>query len=356
MMEEPDRPRSGRNIEPDTTNTDPHPAEPEVTVVIPTRNRRNLLAFTLGSVLWQEGVRFEVVVVDDGSTDGTAQMVEGLGDARVRLVRTEANRGVSHARNLGIAEVRGPWIAFLDDDDLWAPEKLTLQLGAAREAGRAWAYTGSVNITAEDRVIGGAPPAPPEVVARELVRRNLVPGGCSGVIVRTEALDDVGLFDESLVPLEDWDLWIRLARSGLPAWVPRPFVGYRIHSGNATKDTERLLSALALIEERHGGPADRLTFYRYLARASLRIGSRREALLHYARAAGTGDWRYLVGDFVPEIWSVIGAALPGGRRISSRTATRPANTTRDARLVVAGQELAGARPIKLAQHRALTGT
>jgi glycosyltransferase involved in cell wall biosynthesis len=312
-MMEAGHPGSDRPVQPDIRNSHPGSAEPDVTVVIPTRNRRGLLLLTLGTVLWQEGVRFEVVVVDDGSTDGTADMVEDLGDRRIRVLRNHAARGVSSARNKGIAEAEGRWIAFLDDDDLWAPDKLALQLRAAGEAGRSWAYAGSVNVTAEHRVIGGAPPAPPEIVAGGLVRRNLVPGGCSGVIVLADALDDVGVFDESLGFLEDWDLWIRLARSGLPAWVPRPLVGYRVHSGNTTRDTERLLSALALIEVRYGGPVDRLTFYRYLALASLRSGHRREALRHYARAAGLGDRHYLLRDFVPEVWSVIGAALPGER-------------------------------------------
>ncbi len=303
---------------PSSANHHPGSVAPDVTVVIPTRNRRDLLALTLVTVLWQEDVRFEVVVVDDGSTDGTADMVEDLGDPRIRLVRNGEGRGVSSARNLGITAAEGRWIAFLDDDDLWAPDKLALQIRAARQAGRAWAYAGSVNITARNRVIGGAPPAPPEVVAEGLVKRNLVPGGCSGVIVRAEALEEVGVFDESLAFLEDWDLWIRLARNGLPACASKPLVGYRVHGRNTTRDTERLLSALALIEERYGGPVDRLTFYRYLALASLRSGHRREALRHYARAARLGDRHYLLGDFAPEVWSVVGPALLAGRLAPAR--------------------------------------
>ena len=105
---------------------------PEVSVVIPTRDRSRLLGLTLHSVLWQRGVVVVVVVVDDGSTDDTAQTVAGLADPRVRLVRHDTAQGVSAARNRGITEAHGRWVAFLDDDDLWAPDKLACQLQAAR--------------------------------------------------------------------------------------------------------------------------------------------------------------------------------------------------------------------------------
>ncbi len=102
----------------------------DVSVIIPTRNRRQLLELTLRSVLWQRDVDFEVIVVDDGCTDDTPQMLRDLRDPRIRTVRHERSQGVSAARNHGIAEARGEWVAFLDDDDLWAPDKLTQQLDA----------------------------------------------------------------------------------------------------------------------------------------------------------------------------------------------------------------------------------
>src|SRR6266508_5738391 len=147
----------------------------DVTVVIPTHDRCALLALTLRSVLWQRDVELEVVVVDDGSSDDTAAMVAGLGDARVRLVRHPTALGVSAARNRGIAEARGAWVAFLDDDDLWAPDKLARQLQAARGTGRAWAYAGAVSVDHQLRIVGGAPPLPPEQVMQLLPQYNAVP-------------------------------------------------------------------------------------------------------------------------------------------------------------------------------------
>ncbi len=107
----------------------------DISVVVPTRNRSALLATTLRSALVQRGVDFEVLVVDEASTDDTLEVVDSFGDARIRVIRHTTAQGVSAARNHGVAEARGAWIAFLDDDDLWAPEKLELQLRAARETG-----------------------------------------------------------------------------------------------------------------------------------------------------------------------------------------------------------------------------
>ena len=101
-----------------------------VTVVLPTRDRRSLLERSLGSALDQTGVELDVLVVDDGSTDDTAAWVASVDDPRVTLVTHLESRGVAAARNTGIERARTPWIAFLDDDDVWAPAKLEEQLAA----------------------------------------------------------------------------------------------------------------------------------------------------------------------------------------------------------------------------------
>jgi glycosyltransferase involved in cell wall biosynthesis len=278
---------------------------PDVSVVVPPHNRGGLLTLTLRSALRQHGVDLEVVVVDDGSTDGTAGLVERLADPRVRIVRHATPLGVSSSRNAGIAEARCPWVAFLDDDDLWAPDKLALQLRAANAAHRAWVYAGSVNVDHRLRILEGGPPPPPERVPELLRRYNPVPAGASNVVVRADSLARLGGFDPGLRRTEDWDLWIRLAHDGPPAAVPRPLVAYRMHPrSNAFVDTAEILTETAVIEQRHGIPVDHAAHYRRAAWISLRAGRRWQAAGYYAQAIRRGDLRSLAR-------AVVGLTYPG---------------------------------------------
>jgi glycosyltransferase involved in cell wall biosynthesis len=288
----------------------------EVTVVVPTRNRASMLGQALRSVAAQREVDLEAVVVDDGSTDATAALVSGMEDRRVRLIRHERPQGVSAARNRGIAEARGPWVAFLDDDDLWAPGKLASQLAAAKRDGRAWAVTGAVSVDDRLRVLAGEPPLAPERIVADLDRYNSVPAGASNVLVRADLLADTGGFDPALRHMADWDLWIRLGRTGPPATVPRPLLAYRLHRANATMDTafdpQEPLAELDAIVGRYGIPADRLAVDRWIAWTCLRAGRRGASLRAYVRAARGGDRRSLVR-------AAIGLLHPAvGRRIYYR--------------------------------------
>jgi len=262
--------------------------QPQVTVVVPTHNRRALLAQTMRTVLWQRDVDLEVIVVDDGSTDGTKDVVAAISDPRVRLLRIDAPEGVSVARNLGAAAGQGEWLAFCDDDDLWAPDKLRDQVAAACDSERGWVYAGQVNVSINLRVIGGAPPLAPDALLRRLPKSNAVPGGGSGVLLRRDAAPSP-LFDTGYRHFADWDLWLRLARSGPPAWVPRPLIGYRVHPGARSMDTAGMVAELDTIDHRHGGPVDRGVFYRHVARVSLRADRRRDALRYYFQAAAHGS-------------------------------------------------------------------
>jgi glycosyltransferase involved in cell wall biosynthesis len=285
---------------------------PEVSVVVPTHNRRELLALTLSTILWQRDADLEVVVVDDGSPDATvaASVAGQCRDRRIRVVRHESPRGVSAARNRGIAESRGSWLAFCDDDDLWAPDKLALQLAAARATGRDWVYTGAVKIDLQQRVIGGLPPPAPEVALARLPHVNTVPGGCSGVLASAATLRKAGGFDSRLVNLADWDMWMRLAVTGPPAYVPRPLVAYRIHPHNASMDTALILAEAHSLHRRYGSRIDYGELYHYLAWVHLRSARRAAALRHFGQAA-------LRGSLVPVARSF---ATLARRRLPSRLA------------------------------------
>ena len=187
----------------------------------------------------------------------------------MRLIRHQRPQGVSAARNRGVAEAGGRWVAFLDDDDVWAPEKLASQLAAAERDDRAWAVTGAVSVDDGLRVLAGEPPLAPERIVADLDRYNSVPAGASNVLVRTELLAVTGGFDPRLRHMADWDLWIRLGRAGLPATVQRPLLAYRLHRANRRWTRLRSAGALGRAGHHHGplrhpgrparrGPLDRL--------------------------------------------------------------------------------------------------
>lgn len=261
---------------------------PHVSVVIPTRNRSGLLRTALVAALGQREVDLEVLVVDDGSKDDTVHVVTELADTRIRLLR-ERGVGVSGARNAGVAAARGEWIAFLDDDDMWAPDKLSSQLASLRKSGRRWVYTGDVGVDENLRVLVGGPPPSPEEVLRALPRYNPVPAGASNVLVGTDALARAGPFDVRLRRTEDWDLWIRLARIGPPSWVRRPLVAFRVHTANVSADTQAIIREPDLLAARYRIPVDRAAMQRRAAWFCLRAGDRRKAVAHYARAVAMGD-------------------------------------------------------------------
>jgi glycosyltransferase involved in cell wall biosynthesis len=260
---------------------------PTISVIIPTHNRRELLLRTMYSALAQEAVDFEVVVVDDGSNDGTAEAIRVLNDRRLRVLRNERPVGVAAARNMGVEAASGFWIALLDDDDLWSPQKLQQQLAAADATGRSWVYAGSVEIDEHGQIFGGEPPPSSEELLASLIDRNLMPAGSSNVLVRADLFRDVGGFDVRLRLIADWDLWLRLAHAGPPACVSRPLVAYRFHSGQSTLDSHSMIAEGRIVAARHG--ANLNSIRRWLAWSHLRRGERLLALRAYARAALDGD-------------------------------------------------------------------
>lgn len=287
-----------------------------VSVVVPTRDRASLLAQTLRSVLAQRDVDLEVVVVDDGSRDGTATAVAALRDDRLRYLRHEQPRGVSAARNSGVDAANGSWVAFLDDDDLWAPEKLAAQLELVD--GHGWAVSGAVSVDDDLQVLSSEPPLPSQRIADEVERWNAVPVGASNVLARADVLRAVGPFDLRLRHMADWDLWIRLARHGLPAVVPRPHVAYRMHLGSATVDTgydaAEPLAELALIADRYGIPADRAAVHRWIGWSARRAGRRAPAALAYLRAAADGDLASLLRSAASLVHPALSLSVLRGRR------------------------------------------
>jgi glycosyltransferase involved in cell wall biosynthesis len=263
---------------------------PDVSVVVPTKDRPTLLSATLRSVCRQQGVSIEVVVVDDGSdnVESVESVVAELNDSRVRIVRHAFPEGVSAARNRGLAATTGTWVAFCDDDDLWAPDKILRQLRALNLSGSSWVYTGAVDINRRSAVTKGSPPPTPDTVVADLPKFNVIPGGCSGVLAARKALVQVGAFDAELGPCADWDLWLKLLRFGPPACVPEALVGYRLHPANMSLNEERMVSDFSVLRARYG-TMNEATFRRYLFWWSLRSQRRRAAFRHWFAAARARD-------------------------------------------------------------------
>jgi glycosyltransferase involved in cell wall biosynthesis len=203
---------------------------PEVSVVIPTLDRPEFVAQAVTDALRQERVALEVIVVDDGSTDPAATAGLAELDPRIRVIHHPERRGVAAARNTGIEHARGEWVAFLDDDDRWEPEKLRIQLDAAADAGASWAYAGATVIDADERIIKRDGPGEPDALRQRIA--NPVPGGCSNTVARVDLVQAVGGFDPQLSLTADWDLWIRLADREEPAVCHDFVVGYRRHADN----------------------------------------------------------------------------------------------------------------------------
>ncbi len=220
-------------------------AAPRVSVVVPVWNGERTLGATLDSVLAQTCRDFELLVIDDGSTDGTAALVAALADRepRVQLHRFE-NRGLAASRNRGIRLARGAFVAFVDADDLWKPARLERQLAAlaaAPAAGLAYSLTDCIN-DAGQRLGPGSHIVAEGRVYERLLAWNFLDSG-SSVLVRRAVFDAAGLFDESLQAAEDWDLWLRIAWGHEFACVARADILYRISASAMSSQITRQQSA-----------------------------------------------------------------------------------------------------------------
>jgi glycosyltransferase involved in cell wall biosynthesis len=270
---------------------------PDVTVVVPTRNRQSRLAATLASVLGQRDVSVRVVVVDEASSDATPAYLAALGDARVTTVRHDSPRGVAAARNSGVARTQTRWVAFCDDDDLWAPDKLRAQLAAlAGHDGSRWVACGSVLVDERLQVLDHQRAGQGGDVAGRLCLRNDIPGGGSGVLADGDLVREAGGFREDEPNSEDWDLWVRLAQRSPLAVIDRPLVAYRIWSGSMSRSADRMIAGYDRITTRyadvareHGVVPDVVGHRTYLAKQLLRSGAGVPAArlyLHLARVHG----------------------------------------------------------------------
>lgn len=282
-------------------------SRPSVSVVVPTHNRAHMLPRLLASVLRQDLEELELIVVDDGSDDGTTEVLAHCDDPRLMVVRHPRAQGVAQARNTGTSVASGRWVAWCDDDDVWAPWKLRLQLEALNASpGSLWCNGGSAYVNETLRLSRVRRCPSPRSIADDILRINAVTGGGSGVMADRQLVLSLGGFDTRLSMYADWDLWAKLAHAAPLAVVDRPLVGYVEHDGGmstaglhlALEELDALRAALGRLAETSGravqleGPA----LGHWMLRQQTGRGRRLDALvlpLKLGRRGLMTTWRVL---------------------------------------------------------------
>jgi glycosyltransferase involved in cell wall biosynthesis len=273
--------------------------QPLVSVIVPAYNAQRTISATLQSIITQSISDFEVIVVDDGSTDRTREIADSTGDERVRVLR-QANAGHAAARNTGIADARGKYIAVLDADDIWLPHKLERQLSVFRSAPHVRAqHAAAIHVDDDLRplFIGRCQDGKNRLF--DVLCFRGLPGVMCTLIAERSLLEEVGGFDASLIILQDWDLAIKLARRGELYSSSEPLVLYRVHAGNQSKKIDlHIEPGERILANVFGDPdlpaevaAKRryvyARFYAMLAGGALQLGRLRYALYWSRRAIRT---------------------------------------------------------------------
>jgi glycosyltransferase involved in cell wall biosynthesis len=313
---------------------------PLVTAIVPAHNAARYVEATLHSLRQQTHSALEILVVDDGSTDDTAERVarEAERDGRLRLIR-QANAGVAAARNRGLEEARGDFIAFVDADDVWYPRATERMLQRLQAAGKGCglAYAWCVTLDEFGRLDGGFRAALIQGrVFSTLVCHNFL-GCASAALIRRDCLDEIGGFDcrfraRGCQGCEDWDLYLRIAAKYTFCAVPEFLVGYRKHARSMSTDVDVMVRSheemLAAIRDRGEAVSpgyerfSRSSFYLYLSRESASAGRRdcSRRLLRQALAASPA-------------WTLLRVSLAGaffslslGRRSAGAGAVPPCSS------------------------------
>ena len=258
----------------------------QISVIIPTFNRARCVARAIESAANQTYPDLEIIVVDDGSTDGTVSLLRSFTCARpYRFIESRANEGAPRARNRAIALSGARWIAFLDSDDVWHPRKLERQIEALLRSGAEFgaSYTGIAAYDDAGRLCGISRATDHGDIRAGLMTHNLV-GSTSSVLVRRDLLSETGGFAPGLKSCQDWELWVRLAERTRFACVPEILtVLSAASSGRITTDGAMRLSGHLYMYRTHlrqhfrAGTADPALFRTILGEIFMQLGRPRLA-------------------------------------------------------------------------------
>jgi len=223
-----------------------------VSVIVPVYNRQRIVCKTLDSIIAQTYSPIEILAIDDGSSDGSRRVLEEYAQRYPDVVRVvaQSNQGQAVARNAGIRQARGEFIAFLDSDDIWVPRKLEQQIPLlVGEVGLVYSAINEMDASGRSLRIVPCEANLRGNIYHELLVRNRMTGGT--VVVRRAALERVGLFDEQLRAAENWDLWIRISREFEVDYVDLPLTGYLKHTQSLSFDTPRMREAATAVLRKH---------------------------------------------------------------------------------------------------------
>jgi len=262
----------------------------KVSVIIPTYNRADTLHLAIKSVLNQTFQDFEIIIVDDASKDNTQEIIRDFNDKRIKYIYHELNKGEAAARNTGVKNSSGEYIAFLDDDDEWLPEKLDMQVCILENSPLqvGCVHTAYLIIDKSNGMILDI--GQPNVrgnLFRELLIGNYI--GPSAVLLRRKCFEEVGLFDEDLPYCVDYDMWIRMAEKFDFEYIKEPLFKYYHHGDKMSARLELVIAGREKILRKYSQlfMLDRKTYgRRYLELGMLYSinGQTKKAMNTYLRA------------------------------------------------------------------------
>jgi glycosyltransferase involved in cell wall biosynthesis len=257
-----------------------------VTAVIPSFNHGHFVLEAVESVLAQSYRPVEVIVVDDGSEDDTFERLKPYLD-RIHYIRQE-NRGLSAARNTGIRAASGEWIAFLDADDVWAPQKIEIQLKAAGDYPAAMLVGGNCNNNTQFE-------NPPEHIAVKefdvIDFLTTTPFGPSSALMQRSVFDEIGLFDEELSPVADRDMWLRVAVRFPVVRVEWPCWHYRSSPEQMSRNPKAMLANLRSALDKFFKQQPAYSCYKGVAFSFMNLDA---AWCHYEHGQRVDGLRYLI--------------------------------------------------------------
>lgn len=225
--------------------------KPLVSVILPTYNRSKMVSRAIRSVLYQTYPFFELIIVDDGSTDDTEQVLATFRDKRIQHIRCEKNRGGPTARNMAIKRAKGEYVAFQDSDDEWMPKKLEKHISLFERLPSNYGVVYSDCLVIEDKrryLISSNYPPKSGFVMDDILNGNFV---TMQIVTRRSCLVEEGLFDENLHRLQDWELWIRISQKYHYYYIPEPLTVVYRHKNSLTSNLNELIKSTEFILQKH---------------------------------------------------------------------------------------------------------